>query len=71
MPNLDFWWQLVIQCMENTIGTGPGDNGRPMRDCIRPQIVEYKLEKVSKYHGKWIASEKNQDIQAEISEEAL
>ena len=47
----------MILCMENTIGTEPGDTGRPTRYCMRPQIVECKLEKVPKYRGKWIASE--------------
>ena len=33
--------------------------------------MEYKLEKVPNYRGKWLASEKNPNFQAEISEAAL
>ena len=40
MPTLDFWRYLAIKCMKNTIGTEPGDIGRPIRACKRPQIVE-------------------------------
>ena len=71
MPTLDFWRQLALQFMENTIGTEPGDIGRPMWVCRKPEIVEFKLEKVPNYHGKWLASEKNQNDQAEMSEAAL
>ena len=39
MLNLDFWGQLEIHCMENTIGTDTGDVGSPMRDYRIPQIV--------------------------------
>ena len=39
MPTLDFWIHVVIQCMENTIETDPGDIGMPMRACVWPQIV--------------------------------
>ena len=51
MPTLDFWRQLVIQCMENTIGTEPGDIGRLVPTFRRPQIVQYNLEKVPTYRG--------------------
>ena len=56
MPTLDFWRHLAIQCMENTIGTEPGDIGMPMWDCRMPQIAGYKLEKVPNYRGKWLPS---------------
>ena len=46
MPTLDFRRQLTLQCMENTIGKEPGDIGRPIWACIRPQIVQCNLEKV-------------------------
>ena len=59
MPTLDFWRHLAIQCMENTIGTEPGDIGRPMWAFRRPQTVKYNMEKVANYHRKWLASEKN------------
>ena len=60
MPTLAFRRQLAIQCMENAIGTEPGDIGRPVRACRRPQIVECKLEKVPNYSGKWwLPNEKN------------
>ena len=26
-PSLDFWRDLAIECVENTIGVEPGDNG--------------------------------------------
>ena len=42
--------------MENTIGTDPVDIVRPMRDYIRPKIVECHLEKVSNYRRKWLPS---------------
>ena len=58
MPTLDFWRQLVIKCMEDTIGTDPGDIGRPMWACIRPKIVEFHMEKVPNYRGKCLPSEK-------------
>ena len=48
MPTLVFRRQLALQCMVNTIGTGPGDIGRPMRASGSPQIAEYKLENVQK-----------------------
>ena len=44
MPTLAFRSQLEIQCMKNTTETEPVDTGRHMRDCIRPQIAECKLE---------------------------
>ena len=56
MPTLDFWRQVALQCMGNTIGTYPGDVGRPMRSYRRPQILEYNLDKVPNYRGKWLAS---------------
>ena len=59
MLTLDFWRQLVLQCMENTIGTDPGSVGRPIRACRRAQIVEYKPDNIPNYRGKWLASEKN------------
>ena len=46
MPTLAFRRQLTLQCMENTIGKEPGDIGRPILACIRPQIVQCNLEKV-------------------------
>ena len=49
MPTLDFWRQLVIQCMENTIRTEPSDIDRPIPAFRRPQIVQYNLEKVPTY----------------------
>ena len=67
MPNLDLGGHLAIQCMINNFGTEPGDIGRPMWYYRRPQIVEYNLEKVPNYHRKWLASEKNQNVLAEIS----
>ena len=70
MPTLYFRGKLALQSMENNIGTEPGGIGRPMRPFRRPQIVEYNMEKVPNYYGKWIASEKNQSFQAEISETA-
>ena len=33
--------------------------------------MEYRLDKVPNYRGKWLASEKNLNFQAEISEAAL
>ena len=53
------------------IGTEPGDVGRPMWAFIRNQIVQYKLEKVPNYRGKWLASEKNRNPQSEILEASL
>ena len=38
---------------------------------IRPKILEYKTDKVPNYHIKWLASEKNQNPQVEISEVTL
>ena len=32
MPTLDFWRQLAMQCMENTIVTDPSDTGRPIQN---------------------------------------
>ena len=58
MPTLAFQRQLVMQCMENTIGTYSGDIVRHMKAYIRPQIVEYRMEKVPNYSGKWLSSEK-------------
>ena len=43
MPTLDFWSQLEIQCIENTIVTEPGDLVRPMQAYRRPQIVEHDM----------------------------
>ena len=39
IPTLDFLRQLAIYFMKNNIGTDPGDIGRPIRACRRPQIV--------------------------------
>ena len=58
MPTLAFRRQLAIKCMEITIGKYPGDIGSHMQACIRPHVVEFNLEKVPNYHGKWSASEK-------------
>ena len=55
MPTLSFQSQLVINCMENTIGTDTGDIGSPMQSCRSSQIVEHNLEKVPNYRGKWLA----------------
>ena len=63
MPALDYWGKLALQCMENTIGKDPGDIGTPIQACRRPQIVEWIMEKVPNYRGKWLASEKNQIYQ--------
>ena len=63
--------KLAIQCMENTILAEPGDTVRPMQACRRPQIVGRYMEKVPNYRVKWLPSEKNQNIQVEISEAAL
>ena len=72
MPTLDFRSDLVIQCMEDIIEPEPGDIGRHIRACKRPQIVQCKIKKVPKYRGKWLDSEQNKKkIQAEISESAL
>ena len=43
IPNLSFWSQLAIQCMENIIVTYPGDIGRTMWYYRRPQIVEFHM----------------------------
>ena len=58
MPDLYFWRQLVIQCIENTIVTEPCDIGRPICAYRRPQMMEFHLAKVPNYHGKWLPSEK-------------
>ena len=52
MPNLYFQRQLAIKCKENTIGTETGDIGGPMRDCRRPQTMEYHMEKAQNYQRK-------------------
>ena len=39
IPTLDIWRKLVIQCIKITIGTEPGNIGRPMQACRRPQLV--------------------------------
>ena len=57
--------------MENIIVTEPGDIGRHIRACRSPQVVEYQLEKVLNYRGKWLRSTKIQKIQADILEAAL
>ena len=59
MPTLDFRSDLVIQCMEDIIEPEPGDIGRHIRACKRPQIVQCKIKKVPKYRGKWLDSEQN------------
>ena len=59
MPTLPFRRQLAIQCMENTIGTEPGDSGRPMPTCRGPQIVGCHLEKVPNYSAKWQPTAEN------------
>ena len=71
MPTLAFWRQLETQCMENNTGPQPGGIVRPMMSFRRPQIIEYHMEKVPNYQGKWILIEKHQKIQAEISKTAL
>ena len=59
MPTLAFWMQLAIQCIKNTIGTEPDDISMPMRAYKMSQISERHLEKVLKYRGKWLPSEKS------------
>ena len=44
---------------------------RPMWACRSPKIMECHMEKVLNYRGNWLPSEKNQNIQAEITEVAL
>ena len=56
MTTLDFWSQLEIQCMENTIVIDSGDTGRPIRAFRGLHIVEYHLEKVPNYRKKWLPS---------------
>ena len=58
MPTLAFWSKLEIKLMENTIVTEDGDIGRPMRYCRSPKTVEFHLEKVTNYHGKWLLNKK-------------
>ena len=58
MPTLDFHRKLAMYYTENTIGTERGDIGRPTKSCRRPHIVEYHLEKVPNYRGKWLPSAK-------------
>ena len=38
-----------------------------MRACRRPQIAEYKLQKVPNYHRKWLDIENNPSINIIIS----
>ena len=52
MPTLDFWMQLLIQLMETIIKTETADSVSPMWACIRPQIVESYVKKVTDYRGK-------------------
>ena len=46
MPTLTFQRQLVIKCMDITIGTYPGDIGSHIWACKMPQIVQDNLQKV-------------------------
>ena len=62
-PNMDFWRQLEIILMENTIETEPCNIGRPMKSCTGPQIVESQMEKVPKYPRKCLPGAKNPKTQ--------
>ena len=58
IPTLDFWRQLSIKFMKNTIGKEPVCMGRPILACRRPQIVEFQMKKVATYRGYWLTKEK-------------
>ena len=50
-PSLDFWIELDIECLENTVGVELGNNGQPKIACKIPVYVPCEQFGVKHYCG--------------------
>ena len=59
IPTLQFRRKLAHEMMENNIGGGTVDYGRPRRTTYNPSIVACTLLKVKKHEGSYDRKAKN------------